>query len=127
MSYNTEKYDGGVKMEQTSFRIKELRKKHNLSQKQVAEYLGIPQKTYSNYERNTREIPAVYAVSLAKLYKVSVDSLLGINASARGIDLNAAFLKNVSLKTVLIHMVRLDHHRRQELIRFLSYLMHHNP
>ena len=36
-------------------RLKKLRVARGLSQAQLAEELGLPQKTYCNYERNERE------------------------------------------------------------------------
>lgn len=38
-------------------RLRDLREDHELMQKQVAAYLGIDQRVYSNYETGKREIP----------------------------------------------------------------------
>jgi len=59
-------------------RIKDLREDHNLTQKQVAEYLSIKQNTYSQYENEQRQIPLSYLIKLAKFYKTSTDYLLGL-------------------------------------------------
>ena len=59
-------------------RIKNMREDHDLTQKQVAEYLNIKQNTYSQYETGNRQIPIEVLVALAELYKTSTDYLLGI-------------------------------------------------
>lgn len=110
-------------MNDINVRLKQLRQNKELSQRQVAEYLGIPQQTYSNYERDMREIPAIHVINLAELYCISTDSLLGINhTNSDSIDLNAAFIQNISFQSLLHYLTKLDNHNRQELLRFLIYL-----
>ena len=46
-------------------------------QKEVAAYLGIDQRVYSNYETGKREIPVKFIVMLADFYNTSSDYLLG--------------------------------------------------
>ena len=58
-------------------RIRDLRTDHDLSQKQVAEYLGMSQTGYSKYEVGTNDIPSQILIRLAQFYDVSVDYLLG--------------------------------------------------
>ncbi len=57
-------------------RIRELREDHDLKQKEVAAWLGIDQRVYSNYETGKREIPTRYLPILADHYQVSVDYIL---------------------------------------------------
>ena len=59
-------------------RIRELREDHDLTQKQVAEYLGMKQPQYFRYEQGYRDIPTDLLIALAKFYKVSTDYLLGL-------------------------------------------------
>lgn len=58
-------------------RLKELRTEKNLSQRDIAEYLGITQQAYANYERNAREPDFGTISKIADLFDVSVDYLLG--------------------------------------------------
>jgi transcriptional regulator with XRE-family HTH domain len=58
-------------------RIALLRQKHNLSQEQVAEYLGVHRTTYSHYETGRTDIDNNSIVLLAKKYNVSIDYLFG--------------------------------------------------
>ena len=58
-------------------RLKDLREDKEWMQKEVAGYLGIDQRVYSNYERGIREIPTRLLSRLADLYQTSTDYLLG--------------------------------------------------
>lgn len=57
-------------------RLKNLRIARGLSQAQVAEDLGIPQKTYCNYERNQREPNSTTLIKLGVYFGVTLDYLL---------------------------------------------------
>ncbi len=61
-------------------RLKILRINMKKSQAQVAKDLGIPQKTYCNYERNEREPSANMLIKIAKYFNVTLDELLGYQA-----------------------------------------------
>jgi transcriptional regulator with XRE-family HTH domain len=64
-------------------RIKDLREDNDLSQQYVAEYLGMKQPQYSRYERGLRDIPTDVLIKLSKLYKTSVDYLLGVTSERK--------------------------------------------
>lgn len=57
--------------------IYRIRKEHKLSQKKVAEHLGISQRYYSDLENGDRHMRIEYVIGLAELYKISIDKLLG--------------------------------------------------
>ena len=59
-------------------RLRDLREDKDLVQKEVAAYLGIDQRVYSNYETGKREIPTRFVVMLAKLYGTSTDYILNL-------------------------------------------------
>ena len=58
-------------------RIRDMREDSDLTQTQVAEHLGINQRTYSNYETEKRSLPMEHYRKLALLYNTSVDYLVG--------------------------------------------------
>ena len=58
-------------------RIRDFREDNDMTQQQVAEYLGMKQSQYSRYERGYRDIPTDVLIKLAELYKTSTDYLLG--------------------------------------------------
>lgn len=59
-------------------RIKDLREDHDLTQKEIAEYLHIKQNTYSQYENGQRQLPIDALIALAKYYHTSTDYILGL-------------------------------------------------
>ena len=58
--------------------IRDLREDNDLTQREVAEYLGTYQTMYARYERGANELPIHHLISLCSLYKVSSDYILGI-------------------------------------------------
>ncbi len=58
-------------------RLKDLREDKDLVQKEVASYLGIDQRVYSNYETGKREIPVKFVIKLADFYNTTTDYILG--------------------------------------------------
>lgn len=58
-------------------RLRDLREDRDLSQREVGEAIGIPQRSYSYYERGQHVIPPEILCRLADYYNTSVDYLLG--------------------------------------------------
>ncbi len=58
-------------------RIRDLREDHDLTQAQVAAYLGMKQPQYFRYEQGYRDIPTDILIRLADLYETSTDYILG--------------------------------------------------
>ncbi|UQZ90740.1 XRE family transcriptional regulator [Deltaproteobacteria bacterium Smac51] len=56
----------------------ELREDHDLTQKKVAEILGILPQTYARYESGERALPVRHLFTLADYFKVSSDYILGL-------------------------------------------------
>lgn len=57
-------------------KLVELRQSKSLSQKDVADYLGITREAYSHYERATREPNLEVICKLAKLYEIDISALV---------------------------------------------------
>ncbi len=58
-------------------RIRDLREDMDLTQKQIAETLGMSQTGYSKYETGENDIPTTILIQLARFYDTSIDYLLG--------------------------------------------------
>lgn len=58
-------------------RIRDLREDKDLTQKQIAEILGMSQTGYSKYETGENDIPTQILIKLADFYNTSVDYILG--------------------------------------------------
>lgn len=109
-------------------RIKNLRQENHFKQWQVAKYLDITQQSYSYYEQSKRELPMRHIVKIAEFYNVSTDYLLGTAPRRSGnFDLNSYYVQDLTLKSVVAGLTRLNTDSRQELVRFMYHLdRHHN-
>lgn len=58
-------------------RMRYLREKNDLTQRDVADYLEIGTQKYNNYEKGKSRIPVTHLISLCLLYNVSADYMLG--------------------------------------------------
>ena len=59
-------------------RLKDLREDLDIPQRVIAEYLGIRQNTYSQYENEQRQLPIEMLIKLSEYFNVSSDYILGI-------------------------------------------------
>ena len=86
-------------------RVYDLREDHDLTQKAVAEYLGIQPNVYRRYEKGARDFPISVIVKLADYYKVSTDYLLGLEDTPK-VSLEGLSEDNVRLVLDLVEALR---------------------
>lgn len=67
-------------------RIRDLREDMDLTQQQVAEFLGTSQTMYARYERGANELPIHHLLKLCELYQVSSDYILGLSNKPKRSD-----------------------------------------
>lgn len=60
------------------YRLKDLREDNDLSQKNIADILNIPTRTYSSYENEERGLPIDILIKLTIFYQTSSDYILGL-------------------------------------------------
>lgn len=65
-------------------RLAALRQKAGLSQAQLAQAVGLPQRTIANYETIANYIPSTALPSLADALGVSIEELLGLPGGKNG-------------------------------------------
>ncbi len=58
-------------------RIKQLREDNDYTQKYIANELKMKQPQYARYESGKREFPIDNIITLSRLYKTSIDYMLG--------------------------------------------------
>lgn len=105
--------------------IKDLREDNDIKQKTVAEYLGVSQQTYSNYENGHREIPIWVVLKLSRYYKVSTDYLLGADSGYLGnTNLSGKYLGDTTLHDVVYELQQLDTTDRRDLLKYIQFLKH---
>ncbi len=74
--------------------LKEIRKRENLSAKEVSNRIGVSYNTLMNYESGLREPSIDTLLNLSKIYKVSIDYLIS------GQEFNITF-KNEEIESFL--------------------------
>ncbi len=60
-------------------KLRELRVQHNMSQKELAEKLGIVSGTVSAYEQDKKRPSLEVLVKICRIFSISSDYLLGLN------------------------------------------------
>lgn len=88
-----------------SNRLKELRKKNGYSQKQLANRLGVSPALISAYETGSRLPSYDNLLSLANIYHVSTDFLLGRNSNTY-LDTSGLSVEEVKALETLIRGMR---------------------
>lgn len=58
-------------------RIRDLREDNDITQQEIADFLGTSQTMYARYERGANELPIRHLIKLADYYGVSTDYILG--------------------------------------------------
>lgn len=77
-------------------RIKQLRIKHNLSQKEISEELNVKRSTYAGWELGTNTIPLRKLFELSNYYKFSINYIMELSKTN-----NYVFISNkINLKTI---------------------------
>lgn len=67
-------------------KIRSLREDNDLTQEQVAKYLGTSQTMYARYERGANELPVRHLKKLCELYNVSSDYILDIITDPKRVE-----------------------------------------
>ena len=69
-------------------RLRDMREDRDLSQKEVADHLGISQSDYSKYELGKHMMGIDKYIKLAKFYNISLDYLAGVVDTVKELDKN---------------------------------------
>jgi len=67
-------------------RIRDLREDSDMTQQEIADYLGTSAQHYGKYELGNAEIPFERAMALAKYYNVSLDYIAGLTNNKKGLS-----------------------------------------
>lgn len=122
---NNNKEGSFAAMKELRMVIKDLQEDNDIKQKTVAEYLGVSQQTYSNYENGHREIPIWVVLKLSRYYKVSTDYLLGADSGYLGnTNLSGKYLGDTTLHDVVYELQQLDTADRRDLLKYIQFLKH---
>ncbi len=102
-------------------KIKEIRKEKNYTQKDLANFLNKSITTICDWERGRTEPSTDDLIQLAKIFKCSVDYLLGIENEEGALIINTNLNND---ENYLINILRqLNNEKKQELISYANYLV----
>lgn len=108
-------------------RLKEIRERKGITQKQVAEFLGRGVTTYANYETGRRDMDTETLVMLAEYFEVTTDYILGrgreeeLKAKANEKELDGLLLKEATRIAELIQS--LPSLRKKEARNYIEFLV----
>lgn len=102
------------------FRIKEARKAANLTQRQLAELLGIKVSTLSGYEIGSHDPKSNTLADIARICSTTVDYLLGLDNEIQPADVGEL---SDDEKRFLIGFSELSLSNRRILLGILSVLL----
>ena len=86
-------------------KLQKLRSKNGLSQKQVADRIGVSPSIVSGYETGERTPSTEILLSLSYLYKCSTDYLLGKEKENISVSLDTTGLTDEQIQA-LIHLIQ---------------------
>jgi len=110
-------------MKPLNLSIRELREDRDLTQKQVANALGIAQQYYSKYETGEYELPIRHLIGLSILYNLNTDYILGLSHYKFSFDnLQEPFLENITTGNILSKVMALNSDGRKALIEYVEFL-----
>ncbi|MCR5040482.1 MAG: helix-turn-helix domain-containing protein [Clostridia bacterium] len=87
-------------------RLKELRKENGMTQRQLAERLGVTKSMVSYYELSERFPSPEILIRLAKVFRTTTDSLLGLEKNTGFIDVGDLDEKQKRLLMVFLEALR---------------------
>lgn len=96
-------------------KLKELRKKNNLTQEEMSKILNLGSTTYKNYENNVNQPSIETLIKLADYYHITLDELVGRDCES--INLNALNKNESYLIRKILQM------NEQEILRTTAFVM----
>lgn len=104
-------------------RLKTLREREEITQKQVAQLLCITQQTYSRYETAKAVLPLHHLYALTQYYNVSSDYILGnIPYLQAPPQLSERFIQQITVGDFVCLISSFSRKSKRNLIDYVNYL-----
>ena len=104
-------------------RIQILRKENNLTQQDLAEKLGVSNKSISKYERGEREPDFNTLKKLSNIFNVSIDYLLGLSDNKNGENVNTNTDADIALLAKNLYELDGNSHLSKKQIELIKNLL----
>ena len=95
-----------------------IRNKNNISQQDIADFLGVDRKTYVSWEAGTADIKSSYIPKLAEFLKVEINDLFREKSTRIVINQQNSDNKDTSINGIVLLLT--DKESVNELIRVLK-------
>ena len=66
-------------------RLQWIRNCKNITQKEIAEYLGIKQQQYARYEKGINIMPITHLIKICEFLNISADYILGLTEEMKNL------------------------------------------
>jgi transcriptional regulator with XRE-family HTH domain len=99
--------------------LRKLRDSRNLSQQEVADYIGVERKTYMNWETEVSKVKDTYIPMLADFFKVDINDLFKDNSSKIVITQNNTDNKDNSINNSIIVLLN-DKEAVDEIVKIIK-------
>lgn len=114
-----------------NIRLKELRQEKKISQKDLAEIIGVPQSSIGFFESGDRVPNLRNLEKLAKYFNVSTDYLLGISnirAKAEVVKVKsmAKYFKDPFVMEIMEDVQELSDEGKEEVMKYIEYIQSKN-
>lgn len=103
-------------------RLKEARKTRKLTQQQVADLLGVPLRTYQNYEREVNDPDTDVLCRLADYYGMTTDYLIGYSDIAVSYDSSRVLNRSDDEMRLVLSYRKLPRSLRQSVLDIVEAL-----
>lgn len=110
-------------MESISEKLRNLREAKGWTQTEIANILETTQQIYSNYELGKFELPIRHLATLADVYGVSTDYLLGRTYDQRFYpEYSHSFIQQVTIGDFVCKIISFDAKSKSQLVDYVNFL-----
>lgn len=101
--------------------LRDLREDKDMSQREIADMLGVSQQQYSQYETGVIELPLRHFARLAELFDVSADYLLGRTERPKnGSFKNVYITRDCSCMKLVDNVLALSDGGRKSVVEYVE-------
>ncbi|MBD5556428.1 MAG: helix-turn-helix transcriptional regulator [Roseburia sp.] len=114
--------------EEIALKLKQARTKSNMTQKEVADILGMTYQAISNYERGKTKVESNILVKLCQIYNISVPEILSDGNELQAIKkAERSSTPDLQLEKIIEFYTSMNKKGKQELFDQAEYLLGKYP
>lgn len=106
-------YTGGTKMVDFGTMLKELRRRTGITQKELADKLGLSKAAVSYYEQSLRSPSPEILIKIAEVFHVTTDHLLGLENKRQTLDVTGLSCEDIEFLQNAAEFLRRKNNERE--------------